>query len=174
MDLQELDCIKADARAMQILLEIPPSNDSCPRLQAVRVSCERIVKSCERLSKKLKPSSATPTPAPEETDVAEKARLTELSRSAGESLVSFGKHKGKRVKEVPHSYLCWMLGVRRNGREFEKVSMDHHSWIIANHAEAISQVKAYLTWRCWACGSADTRFKFSRLCPECWHDSEAE
>ena len=48
MDLQELERIKADARAMQIMLEIPPTNDSCPRLQAARVNCERILECCER------------------------------------------------------------------------------------------------------------------------------
>ena len=172
MDLQELERIKADARAMQILLEIPPINDSCPRLQAARVNCERIVECCERLSKKIK-TEGTPS-APEDDGSSEKARLVEQSRRAGESIIPFGKHKGKAIKAVPHSYLCWLLGVRRAGREFENLPMDKHGWIISNHADVIAQVKAFLTWRCWACGSTDTRFQFSRLCPECWHDSGAE
>ena len=47
--MQELEDIMADARAMQILLEIPPTNESCPRLQAARFNCKRIVECCERL-----------------------------------------------------------------------------------------------------------------------------
>lgn len=173
MDLQELERIKADARVIQTMLESPPTHQDNSCLQAARDAGERIMECCERLSKRMKPSSPSPAPStPEEADPSEKARLVELSRRAGESIIPFGKHKGKAVKAVPHSYLCWLLGVRRAGREFEKVAMDHHSWIIANHADIISQVKAYLTWRCWACGSTDTRFKFSRLCGECWHDSE--
>ena len=49
MDIQELENIMADARTMQILLEIPPADESCPRLQAARVNCKRIVECCERL-----------------------------------------------------------------------------------------------------------------------------
>lgn len=175
MELQELDRIKADARVIQVLLENSSTNENGSRLQAARDAGERIVECCERLAKRMKPSSPPRAPStPQEPDPSEKARLVELSRQAGESVIPFGKHKGKAVKAVPYSYLCWLLGVRRAGREFETVSMDHHSWILANHAETISHVKAYLTWRCWACGSTDTRFKFSRLCSECWHDSEAE
>ena len=47
--MQALEDIMADARAMQILLEIPPTNESCPRLQAARFNCKRIVECCERL-----------------------------------------------------------------------------------------------------------------------------
>ncbi len=172
MDLQELQRIKADARAMQILLDIPSSGDDSARLQAARVNCERVVESCERLMKRIK-TAGTPS-APEHDSLGEKAHLVEQSRRAGEFIVPFGKHKGKPVKAVPHSYLCWLLGVRRVGREFENVPMDKHGWIIANHADIVAHVKSYLTWRCWACGSTDTRFQFSRLCPECWHDHEAE
>lgn len=176
MDLQELERIKADARVIQIMLESSTRDDeNDARLQAARDAGERITESCQRLSKRIKSSSPLPAPsAPEESDLSEKTCLMEQSRRAGEYIISFGKHKGKAVKAAPLSYLCWLLGVRRDGREFIKVSMDHHSWIVTNHPEIMSQVKAYLTWRCWACGSTDTRFKFSRLCPECWHNSENE
>lgn len=175
MDLQELERIKADARAIQIMLEIPPVGDNCPRLQAARVNCERIVESCERLSKKMKPSSppaAVPS-ALEHDDSGEKTRLLEQSKRAGDFLIPFGKHKGRAVKDLPQSYRCWLLGMKQVGREFENVPMDKHGWIISNHADVIVQVKAYLTWRCWTCGSTDTRFQFSRLCPECWHACKA-
>ena len=49
MDLQELEDIMADARTMQILLDMPPNDESCPRLQAARVNCRRIMECCERL-----------------------------------------------------------------------------------------------------------------------------
>lgn len=173
MDLQDLERIKADARVLQILLELPPSGESCPRLQAARDNCERIVDHCERLTKRMKPA-ATPSAPDYDEDASEKASLLEQSRLAGESFIPFGKHKGERVKAVPHSYLCWLLGVRRVGREFENLPMDKHGWIIANHADVVAQVKAYLTWRCWACGSTSTRFKFSKLCPECWHGCAKE
>ena len=171
MDMQELEDIMADARTMQILLEMPPVDESCPRLQAARVNCKRILECCERLSKKIK-TPGTPS-APEDDSADEKSRLVEQSRRAGECIIPFGKHKGNPVKSVPYSYLCWLQGVRRVGRGFETVPMDKHGWIIANHADVVAQVKAYLTWRCWACGSTDTRFQFSRLCPGCWHDCDA-
>jgi uncharacterized protein (DUF3820 family) len=166
MDLQELERIKADARGIQFLLEVPPSSDSCPRLQVARVNCERILELCERISKRIK-TEDKPSP-PQDDGSSEKASLVQLSRRAGEFIIPFGKHKGKPVKAVPRSYLCWLLGVRRVGRDFEDVPMDKHGWIISNHSDVVAQVKAYFTWRCWACASVDTRFKFSRLCSECW------
>ena len=178
MDQQELEHIKADARVIQVMLEGVSTGDKCSRLQAARDAGERIMCCCERLSKRMKPSSppvVTVAPsAPECNDPSEKATLLEQSKRAGESLIPFGKHKGKPVKTLPQTYLCWLLGMRRVGREFENVPMDKHGWIISNHADVIAQVKAYLTWRCWACGSTNTRFQFSRLCPECWHECEAE
>lgn len=168
MDLQELERIQADALAMRVLLDIPPDGEICSRVQAARINCERILEFCERAKKKIK-TVGTPS-ASEDDSASEKARLVEQSRRAGECIISFGKHKGKPIKEIPYSYLCWLLGVRRVGREFENVAMDKHGWMITNHADFIAQVKTFLTWRCWACGSTDTRFHYSRLCPECWHE----
>jgi hypothetical protein len=176
MNLLDLDQIKADARVIQVMLEGIPGDERCSRLLAASDAGGRILDCCERLSKRLKPSSTVPASpsAPDLEEHSEKAGLVEQSRRAGEFIIPFGKHKGKPVRAVPHSYLCWLLGVRRVRREFENVPMDKHGWIISNHADVIAQVKAYLTWRCWACGSADTRFKFSRLCSECWHECEAD
>jgi hypothetical protein len=109
IDTQELEDIMAGVRAMQILLEIPPTNESCPRLQAAPFNCKRIVECCERLSKKIK-TAGTPS-APEDDSSNEKARLVEQSRRAGEFIFPFGKHKGNQIKAVPYSYLCWLQGV---------------------------------------------------------------
>jgi hypothetical protein len=168
MDSTELERITADASVVQALLESMPAGDTCPRLKAARDASERIKDCCERLSKRTRCSSHLSTACGSEDDK-EKASLVEQSKIAGEALIPFGKHKGTQIKAVPKSYLCWLLGMKRVGREFEDISMDKHGWIIANHPNVVAQVKSYLTWRCWACGSIDTRFKFSRLCTECWH-----
>ena len=65
----ELEHIMADARAMQILLEIPPTNESCPRLQAALVNCKRIVECCERLLKNIK-TADTPSAPEDDRDFA--------------------------------------------------------------------------------------------------------
>ena len=187
MDLeQELESIRTDARIMQAVLEVMPREDGNLRMGAAWDAGNRIVNCCERVSKRLKcmnpPVTAVVASMDDVTcgeandvcektdDPSEKASLLEQSRCAGKYLIPFGKHKGVRVESVPKSYLCWLLGVKRNGRDFESISMDKHGWIVANHADAIAQVKRYLTWRCWACGSTATRFKFSKLCSDCWHD----
>ena len=170
--MQELENIMADARAMQLLLEIPHSDETNPRVQAAKFNCKRILETCELISKRMKtpiPSSVKQS-APECEDANEKIRLLEQSRLAGEFIIPFGKFKGKSVKTVPTSYLCWLLGVRRVGRQFENIPMDKHGWIVSNHPDVIAQVKAYFTWRCWACGACNTRFEFSKLCPACWHE----
>lgn len=52
MDLQELERIKADARAILVMLEGTPKNEIAPRLQAAREAGERIVDAFGRLSKR--------------------------------------------------------------------------------------------------------------------------
>lgn len=173
MDLQpEIERIKADARVIQAMLE------TMNKTSEGRVFCEtaleagkRIMDSCDRVAKRIKPSSppAAETQA-EQGDEEDKELLVVKSRLAGEHVLLFGQHKGKALKDVPSSYLCWILGVKREGREFKNVPMDKHGWILMHHAETITEVKDYLTWRCWACKSTNTRFKFSRLCPDCWHN----
>jgi len=158
-----LEQIKTDASLIQSVLQ---STDNDVRSQVAREAGARIVSCCERLAKRTRRRS----PSPEQDERGqEKLLLTAQSEVAGRSVLPFGKHKGKAINTTPLSYLSWLLGLRREGREFEIIPTDKHGWILANHPDTIAQVKAYLTWRCWACRSTETRFKFSRLCPECWH-----
>ncbi len=191
----ELDRIKVDAEIIQGMLETLKNSG---KKRVCMEAGTRILECCERLTKRTKVSSPRPVPVLSETDGEQgagddkdslpkqdgddkdclakqdgddKDSLLKQSERAGEARMSFGKHKGMRIKEIPLSYLSWLLGVKRVGREFEKVAMDKHGWIVSNHADIMAQVKSYLTWRCWACGSCDVRFKFSRLCMDCWHSA---
>lgn len=169
MDPQELERIRVDARFIQAMLETAKhSKDSQMLFKTALEAGKRIEDSCDRLVKRVKVQ--TPPDEKESLDEdEEKVRLIEQSKLAGDHVLPFGQHKGKSLKEVPTSYLGWLLGVKREGREFVPVSTDRHGWILANHVDSIAQVKTFLTWRCWACKSTNTRFKFSRLCVDCWH-----
>jgi hypothetical protein len=92
----------------------------------------------------------------------------ELRSSAGEFVVRFGQHKGKRIKELPMDYLKYILGVRQAGREFVPLAQDKTSWIKSNAMDCYLAARQFVTWRCWACGIRDTRFKESKLCTQCW------
>jgi hypothetical protein len=171
----ELDRIKADTGIIQGMLEtIANSGEKREYLDAAREAGTRIIDSCERLAKRTKVVSPQNDPVLSEADGCQddnddKESLLKQSERVGEARMPFGKHKGTRIKEVPLSYLCWLLGLKQVGREFERVPMDKHGWVVSNHAETMGQVKLYLTWRCWACRACDVRFKFSRLCSDCWH-----
>jgi hypothetical protein len=40
--------------------------------------------------------------------------------SSGEAQIYFGKYKGKKLKEIPPSYLRWALSQRASSRSFRK------------------------------------------------------
>lgn len=152
---------------------------------AIRAA-SRILETCEefeRRSKKRK-IELDPVKAPEPTkgdpeqalaeknaqDLLEKPVLQAESRSAGEFVIPFGKHKGVAIRALPCAYVCWLMGMRREGKTFQQVSTTSLDWIRGNQFETLSMAKKYLTWRCWACGSADVRFRHAKLCTSCWHD----
>lgn len=178
MELRDIESIESETKTIKLILEKYESVQGREIIQVALQANTRIMEHCERLSKKLK--SVHVKTAPEFTsnnnskdcgeDTDDKERLIEQSKIAGDFVIPFGKHKGLAIKAVPCSYLCWLLGFRRDGREFNAISMDKHGWIISNHPETVANVKAYFTWRCWVCYSPTTRFKFSRLCTDCWHN----
>jgi len=51
-------------------------------------------------------------------------------------LMSFGKHKGKRMKDVPGKYLCWLL----EQDWFEEKWPNIHAYIV-NNIETIEEEK---------------------------------
>lgn len=173
--------IKADAVLIQSQCEL---HDDPLTHAVMREAAVRILESCAYLSSKR---SLSPTPevhvpkrakrSPSLTpelgqDQTERAELVEQSRRAGEFVFPFGKHQGKKVKSVPAAYLCWLMGARREGRDFVFKTDEALNWTRARHAITIAQVQTFLVWRCWACGSQDMRFKHARLCTACWHDAE--
>ena len=171
MDSHELERIRDDAQVIRAMLTtIDNLKDNQVLLKAALEAGKRIEDNCDRLAKRAK-TQEIQDEKEELDEEEEKARLVQQSKLAGDHVLMFGQHKGKSLKEVPVSYLGWMLGMKREGREFFPMPVTNHGWILANHADSIAQVKAYLTWRCWGCKSTSTRFKFSRLCADCWHCS---
>jgi hypothetical protein len=160
--------------------------------QAAMNGVKRILQVCEEFKRdtkrqKVEPAAVTveicpavPTPTKEDheqalaeknaQDLMDKPGLQAESRLAGEFEVPFGKYNGDIIRALPPSYLCWLMGVRREGRTFQPVSTKGLDWIRGNQFETLSMVKKYLTWRCWACGSTDVRFKHAKLCTSCWHE----
>ena len=182
MDEYHFARIKADAILIQAQCEV--IDDSLTPV-IVREAAVRILESCAHLSKRslspapeihaplVKRARQSPSLTPEAgQDQAEKEDLVEQSRRAGEFVIPFGKHQGKQVKTLPVTYLCWLMGARREGRNFVFKTDDALAWTRARHAVTLAQVQTYLVWRCWACGSQDMRFKHARLCTSCWHDAE--
>jgi uncharacterized protein (DUF3820 family) len=164
MDTHGIESIKADACIIESVCSAVDLHDP-GLLLLVRDSCRRIQECCERASKRTKKNE-------EEDNDQDKAELVERSRKAAEFILPFGKHKGVQLGSVPTSYLCWLLGVKREGREFKSIPMDKHNWIITNHADVVAEVRAFLVWRCWACSSTDVRFQWSRMCCDCWHGTK--
>ena len=179
MDSHDVREIEQDALA--IIEALTEGNN-----KSAMKAANRIVDACEAFERKAKRLKSEPEPAkspqaaledPEQAlternaqDLLEKPGLEAESRTAGEFVVPFGKHKGATIRAVPNGYLCWLMGVRREGKTFQPVSTTGLDWIRGNQFETLSQVKKYLTWRCWACGSTDMRFRHAKLCTSCWHE----
>jgi uncharacterized protein (DUF3820 family) len=107
-----------------------------------------------------------------EIDLTEKPALLEQRSKSGEHVIPFGKHKGKQIKELPLDYVRWMLGYKREGRNFTTIPADKLNWMRTTQYESLGHAQKYMVWRCWGCGSEDTRFKHSKLCTTCWHECE--
>ena len=171
MDERDIESIRSDAIAIEALC-VAADGGGRELLQVARDACRRIQECCERSAKRIKRCSPSPHEESADQDEREKHQLVERSRKAAEFVLPFGKHKGVSLKDVPNGYMCWLMGVKREGRDFQNIPMDKHNWILANHADVMAEVQAFLTWRCWACGSTDVRFRRSRLCCDCWHDAK--
>jgi hypothetical protein len=104
-----------------------------------------------------------------EEDLAKKPAALEARERAGEHIIAFGKHKGKKLKSLPLDYIKWMLGFKQKGRDFLSLPPADMQWIRSNHVDTLLAAQQYMAWRCWACGTEDSRFKQGRLCPACWH-----
>lgn len=177
MDEHHLALIRVDAMLILTLCE-NIRDDSA--LVIIRDVASRIIESCSRTSKR------SLSPVPSEVPVAkrgrhspdadqeqsEKADLVEQSRRAGKFVIPFGKHQGKPIDATPATYLCWLMGVKQDGREFIHKTDEALTWTRARHAVTLAQVQTFLVWRCWACGSQDVRFRHARLCTSCWHNAE--
>jgi uncharacterized protein (DUF3820 family) len=105
----------------------------------------------------------------QEREQSEKTTLIEDGDKAGLFVIPFGKFKGVTINKTPSDYLCWLMGMKREGGKYLPGPVDKISWVRSNHYETLSHVKKYLTWRCWECGSRDVRFRHAHLCTNCWH-----
>lgn len=101
-------------------------------------------------------------------------KLVELNESAkaGNYVLDFGKFKGQAIKDADIYYLVWAVGLKRKGRTFSSVCSEACDWIRENKPVAFQQIKTYLTWRCHGCRSTNVKYRFSRLCRDCWFSSE--
>jgi AcrR family transcriptional regulator len=107
----------------------------------------------------------SPEPEPDDKDAEMRA-----SGEAGGFVLPFGKHAGQKIRDVPPPYLCWLMGVKRQRRDFVPVPVDSSNYIRSKQAATLAKVQAYLTWRCWTCGSQDVSFRRAQLCRACWHE----
>jgi hypothetical protein len=105
-------------------------------------------------------------------DQDEKPMLQQESVKAGEFILSFGKYEGKPLKKVPPTYLCWLMGVKQRGRDFTPVPAESLSGVRNRHLDTLVQVQKFLQWRCWSCHAQNVRFKYSKLCSDCWYENE--
>jgi hypothetical protein len=151
--------ILADASIIQAVIASVESSSVGLAKEAVA----RILKACSR--KRCREPS--PERAREEDDRESEMRL---SCEAGSFVLPFGKHAGQKIRDVSPHYLCWLMGVKRQRRDFVPVPVDSSNYIRSKQGETLAKVQAYLTWRCWTCGSQDVSFRRAQLCRSCWHD----
>ena len=104
-----------------------------------------------------------------ELEIAEKPVDIEAREKAGEYIVNFGVHKGKRLKDLPIDYVKWIIGFRQKDREFVPLPSSQTSWLRSNQTSCLIAAQQFMIWRCWACGIEDSRFKNGKLCTSCWH-----
>ena len=65
---------------------------------------------------------------PQSVTASPEARL----KSVGEKQIYFGKHKGKKLREVPTDYLKWALGEKPKDRSFRKFQRDAKEFLGAS------------------------------------------
>lgn len=106
----------------------------------------------------------------DEKDVQEKPSMLEQREKAGEFVIPFGKHKDKKMKQVPMDYMRWILGFKQEGKKFNPLETTASSYIRSSQPETLVNAHKFMLWRCWACGVEDTRFKNAKLCTSCWHE----
>lgn len=153
-----------DATMIQsILAAADPTGDNS-YLDLAKDAAARILKACaHRPGKRARDPS--PEPEPDDKDAEMRA-----SGEAGGFVLPFGKHAGQKIRDVPPHYLCWLMGVKRQRRDFVPVPVDSSNYIRSKQAATLAKVQAYLTWRCWTCGSQDVSFRRAQLCRACWHE----
>lgn len=94
-------------------------------------------------------------------------------RQAGAYVLLFGKHCGERIDALPLTYVMWLAGFRRRGREFSRVmDTEQHAYVSKNHPMAMASASTFLRGRCWVCGSLNVKYLNSKLCTSCWFDNE--
>jgi uncharacterized protein (DUF3820 family) len=164
--------IQADAALIQTQCEEAGGNCDSTVLIVAREAAKRILDSCSRVSKRAKLGSPVSTPSSSQDQDENRSELMELSRKAGDFVIPFGRYQGKHIKSVPPTYLCWLMGAKREGRNFTFKTDEALNWTRSRHAVTLAHVHNFLVWRCWACGSQDMRFKHARLCTSCWHDTD--
>ena len=103
-----------------------------------------------------------------EEDLADKPVILELRAKAGEFVLTFGKHRDKRIKDLPIWYLQWILGVQQTGRHFNPLDQEKTVWMRTNAMDCFLEARRYMQWRCWSCGIRDSTFKDCKLCKQCW------
>ena len=62
---------------------------------------------------------------PQSVTASPEARL----KSIGEKQIYFGKHKGKKMREVPTDYLQWALGEKAKDNSFRKFQRDAKEYL---------------------------------------------
>ena len=151
-----------DATMIQsILAAADPTNSY---LDLAKDATARILKACAHRPGKR---ARDPSPEPEPDDRDSEMRA---SGEAGGFVLPFGKHAGQKIRDVPPPYLCWLMGVKRQRRGFVPVPVDSSNYVRSKQAATLAKVQAYLTWRCWTCGSQDVSFRRAQLCRACWHE----
>ena len=156
--------ILSDATVIQAILASADSNGN-PSIKLAREANSRILAACHRSCKRKIDDVSQ-----KQADNDSKETEMRLSGLAGNFILPFGKHAGQKIRDVPPHYLCWLMGVKRQKRDFVPVPVDSNNYIRSRQAATLANVQAYLVWRCWTCGSQDVSFKRAQLCKSCWHD----
>lgn len=137
-----------------------------------RVNCrKRAASSSENGDNALDESVRERLQKQNECDLDAKPNDLKVRAVAGSYVLSFGKHKGQAIKDLPIGYIRWILGGKQNGRKIEALPADRPKWIWDTQMETVVNVQKYMLWRCWVCGAADTRYKTAKLCSGCWFES---
>jgi hypothetical protein len=67
--------------------------------------------------------------------------------------LTFGKHKGMDLDEVPISYVLWMCGNRLDGTtQVYDISSFALNYVKKNHSKEVLEAGSFIRRRCWHCG----------------------